>query len=303
MEVNSSFFDLITVKEIRSILISLSLKRNGNRNDLISRLISFLSTPEGRLKAYEKLNVTSLRRLYNDEDPIATFVRIYRPSDSELDILTDTPTEIERSTRSPDLRCFCVAGMMPYSTCTRCYTNQHTRCIGANTDFDIYECAFCQMLRMDPLYTIKQVIIFPFQLPRENPNFNTRYLTKNFEITAEMYSAIQESEGLLQVQVRCIKLDNIGYTHIWPKKATVVLNDDVILEPHLNSPRIDDFLNLTHLLKPAFHTLSLLKYSDNHPYAAGVFLVEIRDKDWLIAEIKKNIHMKSIEEGKQLSNL
>lgn len=303
MEVNTGLFDIITVKEIRSFCILLSLKRNGNRKDLISRLITYLSTSEGRLKAYEKLNVTSLRRLYNDEDPIATFVRIYRHSDSQPDILCDTPTETERSTRAPDLRCFCVAGMMPYSVCTRCYTKQHTRCIGANTDFDIYECIFCQMLRMDPLYSIKQIIIYPFLLPRENPNFNTRYLTKNFEIPPDMYKAIQESNGNLKVQMRCIKLDNIGYTHLWPRKGAVVLNDEVILEPHLNSPRIDDFLNLTHLLKPGFHTLSMIKYQDNHPYAAGVFLVEAKDKDCLVSDLKNSVEIKTLEEGRSFSNI
>ena len=82
----------------------------------------------------------------------------------------------------------------------------------------------------------------------------------------------------MQVQIRCCKLDGIGYEHSWPKLGDLKFNEQLIHEfkvpDNQNAKkRKDEPLNITMLVRTGTNSIEVMQHADSNSYCAVIFLV------------------------------
>lgn len=297
----NNLFEFFRLKQIRDICEKLELKTTGKRKDLCKLLKSYLITSEGLSHAYQCLGKETLKKLFDDIDPISTYIANYQDSNQNPSVLSSlTACESMRNDKKKEIRCVCLKGTMPYIKCNGCNFYQHWNCMGRNTMMEDYECPFCQSVNWDPLQEILDVLVMPFALSREDPKVCLRRLIKNFEVTEEILRKIHEDGGRFEIQLRCLKFDGKGYNNDWPNAGAVVINDALIMETH----RILDVhhlpLNISGKILFGTNSLSVIKYNDTQYYAACVYFVQKLTFYELYSKIKENQQVLDEEEGKKV---
>ncbi|CAG9320164.1 unnamed protein product [Blepharisma stoltei] len=259
--------------DLRELCKQLMVRQNGKRDEVANRLVGYLLTPEGKREAKSKLPREFYERFYDERESDKSSVQV--------DCLCDGS----------------VAGQV--IKCTRCNRNQHIMCIGKQTQSENYECVSCQIIQMHPLDEVLEFLITPFWICKDSVSPCER----SFECSFEFQQRIFDSRGELQVQIRCIRLDGIGYTQKWPKHGSLSINGKNAMEFTVSKnpnakQRKDEILNISVLLANGKNTVGLLKYNDLDTYAAAVLLIKQKSEDTLIREITEKPGL-SIEEGKE----
>lgn len=298
MSVNTTQLDMLKTEKIRKVCRQLQLKSSGHCDDLKSVLIIYLNTDEGRQQAYEKLELSFLRRIFSDEDPIKTLVVNFKPEVLDSNILSIPSLADRMVNRKATIRCVCTSGAHPLITCSNCLTKQHWSCMGRNVTMKFYECIICQMESLDLSQPVVAPLVMPFLLPREDPKITNKRMSKKFSFDAETLCKIENSMGRMRVQIRCMKVDGEGFNNTWPTGGAIILNNVTIMEPHKLPERSDKPLDITNLLVGGENQISVLKYKDFQYYASGVFLIEVLDSYQLAQKIVSMITTIDERKGK-----
>jgi MIZ/SP-RING zinc finger len=290
--------EFLTLSKIRKICENLQLKTTGRKKDLCSTLKKYFSSPEGLQTAYEKLSRDILAALFDDIDPISTYISNYSTISTNPSILC-LPTEIEMLSQDKiATRCICMLGYKPYIKCRTCNTQQHWSCMGRNASMADYECPFCQIVSWDPLQVPINIFVMPYSLPREDPKFIRKKIVKTFEITEDVLRKVQQSPNTFEVQLRCLKFNGIGYNNIWPSEGGVILNDVTIMETHKILLRQELPLNISNMLKFGLNKIIVLKYNDTQYYTASVMLVKKMTFQEIYDKIHEDMEILSEDQGK-----
>ena len=98
-----------------------------------------------------------------------------------------------------------------------------------------FVCHMCQFKTMDPLQLPVATILRPFLVPKLHPNdvrghVRKQNTGKEFVLKESWYSEINRSTNYgnnrtLKVQVRCLRLDGVGFEHCYPKYGQSSLNN------------------------------------------------------------------------------
>lgn len=196
--------------------------------------------------------------------------------------------------------CICISGTGPTVVCSRCNNLQHRNCIGTNLDIQPYECTQCQMDQMEPLDKPIKFLVGPRVLNRGS--FTQTISEFVVDYNDELLRRVVESYGKLQIHVRCLKLDNVGYTQSWPKTGCLRVNarnaNEFRQNPNPNAKkRKDSPCNITHLLQKGPNSINLVKSNDDLDYVVAVVLVQLLEEDALISEIETR-NIQSIDASK-----
>lgn len=251
------------LSDLKEILHKLGLKKSGNKEELQMRITNHLNTPQGRLEAQNKLDKHFVERFYYCS----------LPPESQADI-----------------KCICENGSGPVITCTKCGKHQHKACVGANVFMSPYECSWCQILQMDPLDKPIRFLIEPFMLERNQSHHSETQ--RSFLFTEQHRNEVLEAEGRYQVQVRCLKPNETGFIHFWPKIGSLKINKTVAIEfrqpENPNSKKRKDApLNITTLLSLGLNTITLIKHNDSDSFIVAVVLIDMRPEVEVVKELRQ----------------
>lgn len=253
----------LRICDLRDILKKLDLSTTGNKEQLIQRILNY--------------------------SPIT---QIQHNSNS---LVSNSADEI-----SVKNECICTKGSGSTVPCSRCNKLLHASCIGTNANIQPYECTTCQMEQMEPLDRPVKFLSMPRLLNRGSFIQTTTEILLDYD--SSLMAQVLESKGKLQIQVRCLKLDNTGYIQTWPKTGCLKVNSKIASEfrqnPNPNAKkRKDSPCNITSMLDTGLNNISLVKSNDDQDYAVAVILVEMLDEDALISEIETR-NIQPLEESK-----
>lgn len=151
-----------------------------------------------------------------------------------------------------------------------------------------YMCPRCQLSWIDPLNAPVKVLCPMYKVPAGSNNS-----AKFFDVDRQTLDAIKGAGGVLQVQMRCLKLDAEGYEHSWPKHGWLRFNGKQ-LQPLTQPPentsarkRKDEPFNVTTLVTSGRNAVEIIQYNDDDVYVGIVFLVNKKKAEKLCDEIKE----------------
>jgi hypothetical protein len=112
-----------------------------------------------------------------------------------------------------------------------------------------FVCHICQFRKMDPLCQPIATILAPRILPKltsQEVKARARQAAQvqEFTIKEQFYTELNKAGNFgnnkyLKVQVRCIRLDGIGFEHMWPKFGQLRLNNGQATEWKMPPPPND----------------------------------------------------------------
>lgn len=133
-------------------------------------------------------------------------------------------------------------------------------------------CMNCQLLRQIQTYEVEKILIMPFSITNRALSFS------DLVISYSMMNKVISARGALQIQLRCMKSEGVGYIASWPRSGWITLNNKIIMEFTKQGLRDDDPLNITTLLESGIHTLCIYSDTVKCKFFAGVYLVRrLRD--------------------------
>lgn len=125
----------------------------------------------------------------------------------------------------------------------------------------VFVCHMCQFKLMDPLSQPVATILRPFLIPKCNTKEAMSYSKminrgKEFVFKENFYQDINRASNFgqtktLKVQVRCLRLDGVGFEHMFPKFGRSSFNNGNDKEYRIPDPpndqkkRHDEMIDLT----------------------------------------------------------
>ena len=169
-----------------------------------------------------------------------------------------------------------------------------------NIEISPYECVNCQLAKINPFYQVINALLLPYKivpypLALQNPN----RACVQFQVPEDVRNKIYAEGGALQVQVRCCKIDGVGYEHSWPKVGALQFNDQLIQEykqpenPNAKK-RKDEPMNITTLVRTGNNSIEVIQHGDQSTYSAMVFLVKYKDTKSIINNTRTQHYLPEI---------
>ena len=192
----------------------------------------------------------------------------------------------------PSLNCICDnTDSRELIICTNCHQKQHSSCMICFLYLEVYECIICQMKKINPSDEILEFLVSPYMIS-SNPLKPT---TKFFEFSEVLQKDIYSGPKNLEIQLRCLKLENPGYNFAWPRQGQLKLNGAVVRvfnEPKNIKKRRDHALDVSVMLKIGLNEVSLMKMNDLSNYCFAVAKIHKNSKPELFAKLYKNFFNK-----------
>jgi hypothetical protein len=165
-----------------------------------------------------------------------------------------------------------------------------------------YICHQCQFMTLDPFAVPLVTLLRPFKVAKlttaqvksrqGNPQVMAQ-VAREFLVKEAHFGELSNSrfskDSSLKVQVRCIRLDGLGFEHCWPKFGSLSVNQGAqSLEFRIPDPpndqkkRKDDILDITAIVRRGKNRLEVLQEQRNHEgyfnhpgHICAVFLVKV----------------------------
>eukprot|EP00357_Protocruzia_adherens_P002559 CAMPEP_0115012466 /NCGR_PEP_ID=MMETSP0216-20121206/24752_1 /TAXON_ID=223996 /ORGANISM="Protocruzia adherens, Strain Boccale" /LENGTH=535 /DNA_ID=CAMNT_0002381525 /DNA_START=56 /DNA_END=1660 /DNA_ORIENTATION=+ len=261
------------------------MKVQGKKEELVASLSEFLFTPDGFNKASNSSNskLQSLVAGINIEDLTegVTIAEITRANSKGME--QNSTTNGSSPKAASNLLCIC-DNISPMSEenliqCTTCQKFQHRDCMKANVDLPEYECILCQAKMINPFDEVMDVFCHPFGLePTKQAGNEGKKKKRSFMYQSSTKTKIHSAAGKYQIQIRCLKLDGIGYEHTWPKWGKVSVNSREVMEFKMpDNPnarkRKDDAINITTLCQIGMNEIEFSMHSDPADYAVVILMI------------------------------
>ena len=292
-----------TVK-LRNLCRDLQIRTTGGKQDLLERLVTFISSHEGKILAYLRLKKSDLQTIFEDMDPYSTLGRIYEPVRGAEGSMVTAPTTVQQleSSYRHELRCICVAGTLPGLPCSLCHRIQHIRCMADNAHMRPYICPLCLLLKLD-LCSVPALppLVNPFAVSRSNPNITRRNMDRVIRISNEVKQELEGHHGDVRVEVRCIRLDGRGAVNTWPTHVKVKVNaEEVLCIPDTVYFKVQKGpLDISDYVQVGENVLHFWRYEDPEYFAVGVFLVRATSSNLILQGIISSSVNLTFEEGLQ----
>eukprot|EP00347_Sterkiella_histriomuscorum_P009886 403339497 len=188
-------------------------------------------------------------------------------------------------------------------TCSNCGKDQHLNCLDDNKNMrtaqqggqQLYVCHMCQFMQIDPFAIPIFTLLRPFKISkfttqqiRAKDNKFAREFVFSERHAQEIFKYKNLSDSPLRVQIRCIRLDGVGYEHCFPKFGQLSFNNDnpknfmIQDPPNDTKKRKDDILDITSMIKRPKNKIEFYQEQKNfdgyfnHPgHVCGIFIVKI----------------------------
>jgi len=261
----------------RDLCKELGIKQAGRRDELRSRVISYLRSDEGKQRINEVMGSSSLLTL--------------------LKILKLPLPGSQSGTRLEAKGCICGTEVQTQRiTCSKCGVAQHRSCMGKAVIMAEFECPMCQLRFMEPFEQVVEVLLSP----KLTSSLGSGVQHQQFQYTSEQHRRMQEPGRRRLIQFRCIRLDEEGCTYHWPPECTVLLNGKSLFTftaPSASSSRKrkDTALTIT-ALSVGSNQAMVMRQLDEDQYVFAIFLVDVVSPDTVCKSMAK--HSLSAEEGK-----
>lgn len=296
--------EALKTAQLRNLCKDLQVRTGGNKQDLQMRLQAFLTSREGRILAYLRLNKSDLQSIFKDIDPYMTLGTIYKPVSTAADSMIAPPSALKQmeSSYKHELRCICIAGTLPGIPCSLCSRIQHIRCMAANAQMQPYVCPLCQLMKVDLCsMPLLPPLVNPFAVSRANPNITRKNMDRLIRISAEIAKELEENHGTTRVEVRCLRLDGRGAFNTWPSHAKVKVNtEEVLCIPDTVYFKVQKGpLDISDYLHAGDNVLHFWRYEDPEYFAVAVFLVRVISSNQLLEQIVAGSEVLSFDAGLQ----
>ena len=263
----------------RDLCKELGIKQSGRRDELRSRVISYLRSNEGKQRINEVMGSSSL----------LTLLKILK---------LPMPGSQAGGTRLEAKGCICGNEVQNQGIiCSRCGISQHRACMGKAIIMAEFECPMCQLRFMEPFEQVVDVLL----PPKLTSSLGSGVQHQQFQFTSEQHRRLQEPGRRRLIQFRCIRLDEEGFTYHWPPECTVLLNGKSLFSfspPSASSSRTrkDTALTIT-ALSVGSNQAMVMRQLDEDQYVFAMFLVDVLTPD-AVCKVMSAKHTLSIEEGK-----
>lgn len=249
----------IPSEDLHEICRELGLRTVGGKEELYRRAIRHLQSDDGARRSVRGGGSIALKELMRHLGMATPSIRPTAPLGE------------------PGLMCVCSGSGQgsQHIQCTRCYCYQHKACVGRAALTSPYQCPLCHMRQLDPFETILDVILPPTLCQ----TFGGGIAQKQFPYSMNQHVKLLEPGRRRMVQVRCVRLDNEGYTQNWPKECSILVNGRAVYQvrpPSKDNPRKrrDSPLNITNLSPATNNQAMVLKQKEDDAYAFAIFIVE-----------------------------
>ena len=130
--------------------------------------------------------------------------------------------------------------------CTSCDSYQHKYCMKSMVKMPGYQCPYCQFKKGALFFNILYSLIDPslIEFSPSNKNFNSWV---NFIPDMDIYSTFTKNkqDSPIAIIIRCLRLDNNGFSFHWPKMSKIYINDKIVLDlTKKGSKHIDKMITL-----------------------------------------------------------
>ena len=115
--------------------------------------------------------------------------------------------------------------------CASCKTYQHKYCMKSMVKMAGYQCPYCQMKKGALFFNILYSLIDP-SLIEFNPSNKILNSWLNFIPDINVYSSFNKKyiNSPIAIIIRCLRLDQNGFSFHWPKMSTIFINNKIILD-------------------------------------------------------------------------
>ena len=115
--------------------------------------------------------------------------------------------------------------------CTSCQSYQHKYCMKSMVKMPGYQCPYCQFKKGALFFNILYSLIDPSLIEFSLTNKNLSSWV-NFIPDVNIYSTFNKKyfDSPIAIIIRCLRLDNNGFSFHWPKMSKIFINDKIILD-------------------------------------------------------------------------
>ena len=244
----------------------MGLKIIGRRDELRLRVTGFLFSPDGTRKVNEISGSQLLMK-------VLQLLKLPLPK----------PKPVPKANRPEEAGKKCICGNDVASAigikCVRCGYFQHRNCMGKAANMPVFECPMCQLCQVEPYEQILEVVL----PPAVTTTLGLAYVQKDFDYGEDMNRRLMESGHRRLLQIRCIRLDEEGFTYHWPIECTVLLNGKSLFtfaQPPASCSRKRKDSSLTISALGIGHNQAMvMRQKEEDEYAFGIFIVEVMSAD------------------------
>ena len=115
--------------------------------------------------------------------------------------------------------------------CTSCKSYQHKYCMKSMVKMCGYQCPYCQLKKGALFFNILYSLIDPtlIEFNPTNKIFNTWL---NFIPDFDIYRTFSKKylDSPIAIIIRCLRLDNNGFSFHWPKMSKIYINNKLVLD-------------------------------------------------------------------------
>ncbi|CDW81262.1 miz zinc finger family protein [Stylonychia lemnae] len=212
--------------------------------------------------------------------------------------LLDEPNQINKS----QVQCFCEN----YNSLYYQEANRDMR-TAQSGGIHQYVCHQCQFMIIDPFAVPIETLLRPFKIAKlttqQVKSKTEQKAWKEFVIKESLFAEITKfnnlKESSVRIQVRCIRLDTLGFEHCWPKFGGMSINNNPHPEFRMPDPpndqkkRKDDMYDITSLVRRPKNRLEIFQEQKNHDgyfqhpgHICAVFVVKVIQPHDIINFIK-----------------
>jgi len=249
----------------------LNLSHSGRKDELITRVVTYLSSSQGHDLARSSTLSTDLSKVMS-----LLGIASFQPAGRDLSRL-----------------CLCASIPSPPGIeCRRCLRRLHQQCIGRTTALSPFECPFCQFRQLEPFEPIVDTLLSPLH-PCTSGNLKTVSFhcseAQHFKGTAPNHC----------FQLRCLRLDTEGYAYHWPKDCVIVVNNKTLCSltqpPPTSSRKRKDSAIAIPEVKVGANDIIVIKQKEDFEYAFGVFIVERLKAETVIKALSQEAILDSVQ--------
>ena len=260
---NSLALTRLTISQWKEICRELGLHFSGRKDELMTRVVTYLSSNRGR-----ELNRT--RTLSPDLSKVLSLLGI---------------ASVHPSGKDQSHLCLCASVPSPPGVeCRRCLRMLHPQCVGRSASLTPFECPLCQLRQLEPFEPIVDTLLSPL-----HPCTSGSLKTVSFHCSEDQHRQALSPNHCFQL--RCIRLDTEGYAYHWPKDCVIVVNNKTLCSltqpPPTSSRKRKDHAIAIPEVKVGANDIIVIKQKEDYEYAFGVFIVERLPAETVIKALKQ----------------
>uniref|UniRef100_A0ACD5XCB9 Uncharacterized protein n=1 Tax=Avena sativa TaxID=4498 RepID=A0ACD5XCB9_AVESA len=311
------------IKELKDVLIHLSLPKHGKKQDLVDRILTLLSEDQGQWNfGRAKRNVPTKEMVAGVVDDIYRKMQVHVPAD----LLPQRPVapdfsylkrqkEQERPCQPDANNSHCVCGQTfllgNVVKCEDCQVQQHADCVlipekptGRAEVPDHFYCQLCRLKRADPYLVTTGNLLLPVRLIYSNVANDGTNVSQSVEKAFLLSRAEREivQRAGYDIQVWCMLLnDKVQFRMHWPQHAELKVNGVTVrVVPRPGSQLLgnngrDDGPVITTSCQG--QNKIVLSFADTRPFCIGIRIARKRTVEQVLNLVPKEADGESFEDA------